>query len=130
MQFPGRSIIAGTIVLAALTFTGIRRVQAQGQQPDLNMLLNLDLFSSSADADQAQPPAPGGSMLDQIQALRQMGYLHGNGEDAPPPPPPGYSGEGPPYPLSGEAGPFPPLNNAPDVNTLMPWLYDFLGGGR
>jgi hypothetical protein len=119
MQSPGRSIIAGTIVLAALTFTGIRRVQAHGQQPDLNMLLDLDLFSPSG-ADPSQAPAQGGSMLDQIQALRQMGYLHGNGEDAPPPPPPGYGGEGAPFPFSGGAG----------ADTLAPLLDYFLGGGR
>ncbi len=85
--------------MVALTFTGIRRAQAQDQPPDLQMLLDLDLFSSSG-ADNSQTPAPGGSMLDQIQALRQMGYLGANPE----------SGQNPP---SGAGG----------IDTLVPWLF-------
>lgn len=77
MQFRGRSIVAGALLLAALNFIGIRRVRAQEQAPDMQMLLNLDLFSSSG-ADKTQAPVPGGSMLDQIRTLRQMGYLQGN----------------------------------------------------
>jgi hypothetical protein len=113
----GRSVIAGASLLAVLTFMGIGRAQAQEQPPDLQMLLNLDLFSSSG-GENSQAPAPGGSMLDQIQALRQMGYLQGNAENAPPPP--GYGAQG---------GPYPP-NDEPGGDTLVPWLYDFLEGNR
>ncbi len=112
----GRSIIAGAILLAALTFTGIRRAQAQEQPPELQMLLNLDLFSSSS-ADNSQARSPGGSMLDQIRALRQMGYLPANPEGAP-------------YPAYGaEGGPYPP-NNAEGGDTLVPWIFDFLEGNQ
>lgn len=113
----GHSVIAGASLLAALTFIGIRPAQAQAQPPDLQMLLNLDLFSSSGSGG-SQAPAPGGSMLDQIQALRQMGYLQGNTQNAPPPA--GYNGGG---------GPYPP-GDGPGGDALVPWLSDFLGGNR
>ena len=80
-----RSVAAVAIVIAALIFTGIRPAQAQEQAPDLQMLLNLDLFSSSG-GDHSQTPAPGGSMLDQIRALRQMGYLRSTSQDGVNPP--------------------------------------------
>ncbi|HTW86385.1 MAG TPA: hypothetical protein VMD75_00135 [Candidatus Binataceae bacterium] len=91
---------------------------AQTQPPDLQMLLNLDLFSSSGSGN-SQAPAPGGSMLDQIQALRQMGYLQG-GKQSAPPPPPDYNG----------GGGGPPGNGPGGGDALAPWLSDFLGGNR
>jgi hypothetical protein len=92
--------------MVALTFTGIRRAQAQDQPPDLQMLLNLDLFSSSG-GNNSQGPAPGGSMLDQIRALRQMGYLQGNSEGAQNIP-----------------------NGAGGIDTLAPWLFAPIEDGQ
>jgi len=63
-----------TIALAvSIVAVGVKSVLAQpGSQPDVRMLLNLDLFTP-------QPKAPAGgdddSTLHQIQALRAMGYL-------------------------------------------------------
>jgi hypothetical protein len=106
MLFRGRRIVAGVLLLAALTFTGIRQVRAQGQPPDLQMLLNLDLFSSPG-SDHSQAAAPGDSMLDQIRALRQMGYLGENAENA----------QDQPY-------------GAGAIDTLIPWLFAPLEKGQ
>jgi len=101
-------------LLAALTFTGLRQVRAQEQPPNLQMLLNLDLFSSSGTGDSGYGNSgAGGSMLDQIQALRQMGYLQSNrGEPFPPP--------------SGS----PPSEFTPSPTDLPSWLLEQFGGGR
>jgi hypothetical protein len=68
-------VLIGTIVVSGET----RRTSAQEPPPDLHMLMNLDLFEPRHN----NPPgaaAPGtspddDSMLDQIRALDQMGYL-------------------------------------------------------
>ena len=71
-----------TIALAvSIMSLGVKSVLAQtGGQPDVRMLLNLDLFT-------AQPNAPASgdddSTLHQIQALRAMGYLDGAGKGSP-----------------------------------------------
>lgn len=111
----GRSIAAGAILLAALTFTGIRPAGAQEQPPDLQMLLNLDLFSSQGAAD-SEAPAPGGSMLDQIQALRQMGYLQANPQDLRIGPEGSWGGDQVVPSWSGDQ--------------LVPWIFDLFGEGR
>ena len=75
-----------TIALAvSIISLGVKSVLAQpAGQPDVKMLLNLDLFT-------AQPNAPASgdddSTLHQIQALRAMGYLDGAGNGSPKPPP-------------------------------------------
>jgi hypothetical protein len=71
-----------TIALAvSIMSLGVKSVLAQpGSQPDVRMLLNLDLFT-------AQPNAPASgdddSTLHQIQALRAMGHLDGVGNGSP-----------------------------------------------
>jgi hypothetical protein len=108
------SVAAGAILLAALTFTGLRQVRAQEQPPNLQMLLNLDLFSSSGTGDSGYGDSgTGGSMLDQIQALRQMGYLQST-----------HNGE--PFPPSGP----PPSEFIPSPKDLPSWLLEQFGGER
>ena len=74
-----------TIALAvSIVAMGVKSVLAQpGSQPDVRMLLNLDLFTP-------QPNASAGgdddSTLHQIQALRAMGYLSSAGNGSPRPP--------------------------------------------
>jgi hypothetical protein len=60
-------------------------INAQDQPPDLQMLLNLDLFGKAAGGEPAageSAPDPS-SLLDQIRTLDAMGYLgarRGQGE--------------------------------------------------
>jgi hypothetical protein len=74
-----------TIALAvSIVAVGVKSVLAQpGSQPDVRMLLNLDLFTP-------QPNARAGgdddSTLHQIQALRAIGCLSGAGNGSPSPP--------------------------------------------
>jgi hypothetical protein len=68
-----------TIALAiSMVSLGATSVLAQpGSQPEVRMLLNLDLFTPQTNA-----PASGDadSTLHEIQALRAMGYLNGAGK--------------------------------------------------
>lgn len=79
----GRSLTVIALAAAALV-TGSTRTRAQEQPsqtpPDLRMLLNLDLFRPHpSDAGKNAPGQPSNdSMLDQIRALKAMGYLRGN----------------------------------------------------
>ncbi len=103
-----RSAIGGAILLAALILSGTRNAWSQEQQPpDLQMLLNLDLFSAPAGGTNSDEAPPGGSLLDQIRALRQMGYLPSNLDQQPAPP----SGHQP-------------------IDDLMPWIFGPLEGSR
>jgi len=66
------------VAFAAALSAGIgSRAAAQDEPPDLRMLLNLDLFDRSQEppmaANSQTSAAP--SMLEQIRALRAMGYL-------------------------------------------------------
>jgi len=82
-----RAVIA--LALAAL-MTGSAKAEAQERPPaappDLRMLLNLDLFRPHADDANAgrSGEASNGSMVDQIRALKAMGYLGGNHNTAQP----------------------------------------------
>jgi hypothetical protein len=68
-----------TIALAvSIVSLGATSARAQpGSQPQVRMLLNLDLFTPQTNA-----PASGDddSTLHEIQALRAMGYLNGAGK--------------------------------------------------
>jgi hypothetical protein len=81
----GRSLAVIALAAAALVMgskmTGAQE-QAPPAQPDLRMLLNLDLFRpQSSDAGNGAPAQrSNGSMLDQIRALKAMGYLRANSE--------------------------------------------------
>jgi hypothetical protein len=77
---------------AATMLFGVGASFAQERAPDPRMLLNLDLFASASNQN-APTDGSSYSMLDQIQTLRAMGYLNGQGSAmqppaAPPPPPP------------------------------------------
>jgi hypothetical protein len=102
-----RSAIGGAIMLAASMLAGTRNTWSQEQQPpDLQMLLNLDLFSAPAGGTDSEG-APSGSLLDQLLALRQMGFLPSNPDQQPVPP----SGHSP-------------------IDDLMPWILGPLEGNQ
>lgn len=70
----------------ALLISSAPAAQAQNDPPpDLNMLLNLDLFKPNPHA--ATQSGGDGSMLEQIQTLNALGYLGPNGS----PPPNSYA---------------------------------------
>jgi len=79
----GRSLAVIALAAAALVM-GSNKTGAQEQPPstppDLRMLLNLDLFRPQpADAGNGAPEQrSNASMLDQIRALKAMGYLRAN----------------------------------------------------
>ena len=79
MRRPYKVILVVTITSVLLVGKG-RPVEAQEKTPDLQMLLNLDLFGGQPSGS-VGPPEEGGtsaagpSMLDQIRALNTMGYL-------------------------------------------------------
>jgi len=67
-----------TMLLAAtIVFVGSHTSDAQDQTPSPQMLLNLDLFAPSKDNRANQASAD--SMLQQLRALRSMGYLSDTG---------------------------------------------------
>jgi hypothetical protein len=59
----------------------------EDQTPTPQMLLNLDLFTAQSGSQQQGQGGGGDSMLEQLRALRAMGYLSADG----PLPDPGYS---------------------------------------
>jgi len=85
--------------IAAIALGRAPQTAAQDEPPDLRMLLNLDLFGRSREPAAGANPqaAPAPSMLDQIRALRAMGYLGGANQTAATvtDPPPIGSGTGP-----------------------------------
>jgi hypothetical protein len=104
-------ILVVTITSMLLVGKG-RPVAAQEKTPDLQMLLNLDLFGAQPSGSSVGPPAdgsasaPGPSMLDQIRALNKMGYLRsGPSNHQPPPPPPAAAGLPAGYPDTREGPP-------------------------
>lgn len=90
----------------ALFLTGVRVSRAQDKPPDLQMLLNLDLFGARPPSD--APDNSGGdapaSMLDQIRALDAMGYLGPAGRDSLPPEAPSPQNDIPNGDRTGEYG--------------------------
>lgn len=104
-------ILVVTITSMLLVGKG-RSVGAQEKTPDLQMLLNLDLFGAQPAGSAVRPPpdvstsAPAPSMLDQIRALNTMGYLRsGPGNQQPPATSPGADGPPAGYPDRGEGPP-------------------------
>jgi hypothetical protein len=83
----GRSLAVIALAAAALV-TRSTRTGAQEQPspapPDLRMLLNLDLFTphSSDTGNDAAGQLSNDSMLDQIRALKAMGYLRGKQDNS------------------------------------------------
>ena len=78
----GRNLITAMSLAAAFIVLGVRASAAQERAPDPRMLLNLDLFTAPVNGDSAGHGG-GSSMLDQIRALRAMGYLGGHSPSAP-----------------------------------------------
>lgn len=71
-----RSLIAIALSLGAVLGPDLRRAEAQEPPPNLQMLLDLDLFAAHSDgANGAQGTEGGDSMLEQIRTLNAMGYL-------------------------------------------------------
>ena len=64
---------------------GVVKALAQAAPPDLRMLMNLDLFEPRHNTAKAAPTAGASpaddSMLDQIRALAEMGYLGNHGDN-------------------------------------------------
>jgi len=80
----GRSWIMTILLAGAFILGGSSLSRAEEPTPDPMMLLNLDLFAAPAGNDRNRPAgqnaAPDAdSMLDQIRALRAMGYLSPDG---------------------------------------------------
>lgn len=103
----GHSLAVIALVVAALVM-GSEETRAQEAPspapPDLRMLLNLDLFrpQSSGAGNGAADQRSNGSMLDQIRALKAMGYLRSNPDD-----------DDGPAPGASPAGDTPPRPNPP-----------------
>jgi len=97
----GHSLAVIALVVAALVM-GSEETRAQEAPspapPDLRMLLNLDLFrpQSSGAGNGAADQRSNGSMLDQIRALKAMGYLRLNPDDDGPAPGASPAGDAPP----------------------------------
>jgi hypothetical protein len=76
----GRNLI--TTILLAVTIIALssRMSKAQDQTPSPRMLLNLDLFTAPPGSDRSGQGADGSeSTLEQLRALRSMGYLSNDG---------------------------------------------------
>jgi len=79
----GRNLTATILLAATIIFISTRASEAQDQTPPPRMLLNLDLFTAQPSGEQAgTAPDTSASTLEQLRALRAMGYLGGDG---PPP---------------------------------------------
>jgi len=80
----GRDLITMILLAATILFISSRRCAAQDDTPPPRMLLNLDLFTAPPPAANTAGAKQGSadSTLDQLRALRAMGYL---GPDGPPP---------------------------------------------
>ncbi len=89
-----RKVVAIMILTTTLIIVETHQASAQDAPPDLNMLMNLDLFASRSKARNDAPgtgtpgiadaAAPGAddSMFAQIRALSAMGYLGDNADSA------------------------------------------------
>jgi hypothetical protein len=95
--------LASAMLLALLISSAPAAWAQNDPPPDLNMLLNLDLFKPNPNAAAQNGAGGNGSMLEQIQTLNALGYLGPNGSPppnsyAPPPPPQNFE----PPPASGD----------------------------
>jgi hypothetical protein len=72
----GRNLITTILLAATILLISSRTSEAQDQTPSPRMLLNLDLFTAQPGGQQpGQSTSGGGSTLEQLRALRAMGYL-------------------------------------------------------
>jgi len=77
MRFSVRKVLLVITASSILLFGTTRQSGAQEKSPDLRMLLNLDLFGAQPGGSPANGAEQGPSMMDQIRALNEMGYLGG-----------------------------------------------------
>jgi hypothetical protein len=76
----GRNLITTILIAATIIFMSSRASEAQEQSPSPRMLLNLDLFTAQPGGHQPGPANDDtGSTLEQLRALRSMGYLSADG---------------------------------------------------
>ena len=82
----GRNLITTILFAATILLISSRAARAQDQTPSPRMLLNLDLFTAPSNSKKPGPAADDSdSTLQQLRALRAMGYLNDDGplpEDA------------------------------------------------
>jgi len=75
----GRNLITTILLAATVLFFGSRTSEAQDDTPSPRMLLNLDLFASHGKPLPGAADAGSDSMIEQIRALKAMGYLSPDG---------------------------------------------------
>ncbi len=76
----GRNLTTTILLAVTILLISSRASQAQDQTPPPRMLLNLDLFTAPPDGKKPGPAAEGNeSTLQQLRALRAMGYLNDDG---------------------------------------------------
>jgi hypothetical protein len=76
----GRNLIMTMFLAATILLVSTRASDAQDQTPPPRMLLNLDLFAPQPGDSQSGASGSGGeSTLEQLRALRAMGYLSPDG---------------------------------------------------
>ncbi len=75
----GRNLITTILLAATILLISSRTSHAQDQTPPPRMLLNLDLFTAPADSKKPGPGGENDSTLQQLRALRAMGYLSNDG---------------------------------------------------
>lgn len=76
----GRNLLTTMLLAATIILISSRVSEAQDQTPTPRMLLNLDLFAAQPGGRQrGQATGDGDSMLEQLRALRAMGYLSADG---------------------------------------------------
>ena len=75
---PGRNLITTILLAATIVLISTRASEAQDQTPPPRMLLNLDLFTAP-NGDGQKGAGGGASTLEQLRALRAMGYLSSDG---------------------------------------------------
>lgn len=74
-----RVILTMALAMTISLLGSVSAAEAQQPPPDLNMLLNLDLFGAPASEPNPDAASPDASMLDQIRTLDAMGYLSDGG---------------------------------------------------
>jgi hypothetical protein len=89
----GRNLATTILLAAAVTLISIPQSGAEEQTPSPRMLLNLDLFTAPPDDHQGTGNGGSTSTLEQLRALRAMGYLSEDGplpevDESDPPPSP------------------------------------------
>lgn len=76
----GRSLVSTLLLAATIVLMSKGMLEAQEQAPSPRMLLNLDLFTAPPASGHSGAASDGNeSTLEQLRALRSMGYLSNDG---------------------------------------------------